>query len=64
LAAARATPELFVVNFRKWFEPLNYVRLRHRPQRRIAANTSRKWSEGTKEIKAADYFDGLFVSIL
>jgi len=43
---------------------LNYVRLGHRPQRRIAANTSRKWSEGTKEIKAADYFDGLFVSIL
>src|SRR4026207_121109 len=64
LAASRATPELVVVNFRKRFELVNYLRLGHHPQRRIAANTSRKWSEGTKEIKTADYFDGLFVSIL
>jgi hypothetical protein len=64
LAASRATPELFVVDFRKRFELLNYFRLGHNLERRIAANTSRKWSEGTKEIKTANYFDGLFVSIL
>src|SRR4030095_9157428 len=64
LAAAGATPELFVVNFRKRFELLNYLRLGHHLQRRMAADTSRKWRERTKEIKAVDYFDGLFVSIL
>jgi hypothetical protein len=36
LAAACATPELFVVDFRKRFEPLNYFGLGNLSQRRVA----------------------------
>jgi hypothetical protein len=64
LAAACATPELFVVDFRKRFKPLNYFGLGNLSQRRVAANAPRKWGEGTKKIKTANYFDGLFISVL
>ena len=64
LAAACATPELFVVDFRKRFEPFNYFGLGNLLQRRVAAKAARKWSEGKKKIKAANYFDGLFIGVL
>ena len=64
LAAPCATPELFVVEFRERLEPFNYFGLGNLLQRRVAAKAARKWSEGTKKIKAANYFDGLFIGVL
>jgi hypothetical protein len=64
LAAAGATPELFVVNFRKRFEPLDYFGLGNLAQRRVAADAARKRSDEAKEIKTADYFHDLFVGVL
>jgi hypothetical protein len=55
---------LFVVDFRKRFELLNYVGLGNFLERRVAAKAPRKWSEGAKKIKATNYFDGLFIGIL
>ena len=64
LVTAGATPELFVVDFRKRFEPLDYFGLGNVAQRRVAANAARKRSNGVKKIKTADYFHGLFVRVL
>ena len=64
LAATCAKPELLVVGFRKWFEPFNDFGLRSLLQRRVAAKAPRKRSDGTKKIKAANYFDGLFIGVL
>jgi hypothetical protein len=64
LAAACATPELFVVDFCKRFEPLNYFTLGNLSQRRVAAKATRKWGKRTKKIKTANYFDGLFIGVL
>jgi len=64
LTATRATPEFFVINFRKRFEPLNYFGLGNLSQGRIAAEASRKWGDGAEKIKAANYFDRLFTGVL
>ena len=64
LVTANATPELFVVGFRKRFEPLDYFGLGNVAQRRVAANATCKRSNGVKKIKTADYFHGLFVRVL
>src|SRR6266496_2098980 len=63
LAAAGATPELLVVDFRKRFESLNYFGLRNLAQRRVAEEAPCKWDDGAKKIKTADYFDGLFIGV-
>ena len=62
LFAIRAALELLVVDISKRLEPLNYFGLGNISQRPVAANASRKWSDGIEKIKAAGYFDGLFVS--
>ena len=49
---------------RKRLEALNYFGLGNISQQPVAPNASRKWSNGIEKIKAADYFDGLFVRIL
>ena len=64
LAAAGAMPELFVINFREWLESFDYFSLGDLLQRRVATKTSRKWSDGAEQVEAANYFDGLFVSVL
>ena len=64
LVAGGATPELFVVDFCKRLEPLNYFGLGNLSQRSIAAKAPRIWGEGTKKIKTANYFNGLFIGIL
>ena len=64
LPATGATPELLVVDFRERFEPLNYFRLGNLSKSRVAADAAGKWSDESKQIKTADYFDGLFVGVL
>jgi len=64
LAAARAAPELFVVDLSKRLKLLNYISLRNFLERRIAAKAPSKWGNEAKKIEAANYFYGLFVGIL
>ena len=64
LFAIRATLELLVVDISKRFEPLNYFGLGNISQQAVAANASCEWSNGIEKIKAARYFDGLFISVL
>ena len=64
LVAACATAELFVVDFRKRFESLNYFGLGNLSQRCVAAKATGKWGDRTKKIKTANYFHGLFVGVL
>jgi hypothetical protein len=64
LPATRATPELFVVDFCKRFESLNYCGLGSLSQRRIASKAPRKWGEGAEKVKPLNYFDSLVISLL
>jgi hypothetical protein len=64
LFATGAALELLVVDIGKRLKALNYLGLGNISQQPVAANASRKWSNGIEKIKAADYFDCLFVSVL
>ena len=64
LAAASATPEPLVINFRKWLELLNHVSFGDFLQWRIATQAPRKWGNRIEKVKATDYLDGLFIRIL
>ena len=64
MAAARAAPELFIVDLSKRLKLLNYVSLRGFLKLRIAAKAPGKWGDEAKKIEAANYFYGLFIRIL
>jgi len=65
LAAARAAPELFIVDLSKRLKLLNYVSLRNFLERRIvAAKAPGKWGNEPRKIESANYFYGLFIRIL
>src|SRR5437899_11740080 len=64
LAAARAAPELFIVDLSKRLKLLNYVGLRNFLERRIAAKAPGKRGDQSKKIEAANYFEGLFMRVL
>ncbi len=64
LAAASATPEPLVISFRKRLELLNHVGFGDFLQWRVATEAPRKRSNRIEKVKATDYLDDLFISIL
>lgn len=64
LAAAGATPELFVIDFGKRLKLLNYVSFADFLEWRIAAKATGERSDRTEKVKATDHLDRLFVSVL
>jgi hypothetical protein len=64
LAAASATPESIIINVRERLELLNHVGFGDFLQWRIATEAPRKRSNRLEKVKATDYLDGLFISIL
>jgi len=64
LAAASATPEPLVINFRERLELFNHIGFGDFLQWRIATEAPRKRSNRIEKVKATDYLDGLFIRIL
>jgi len=64
LPASRTAPKVFVIDFRKRLELLNYFSFANFLEGRIAAEAPREWSDRPEKIKATDYLDGLFCRIL
>src|SRR5205807_7605360 len=64
LAAARATPELLIMDSRERLELLHHFGFLYFFEERIATQATGKWSDRGEEIKAPHYFDGLFSRVL
>ena len=64
LAAPRATPELFVIDFGERLELLDDVVFSDFSQLIVAMKASGKRSNQAEKIKAADHFDCLLVGVL